>query len=50
MTDALTQSLMRKLQEDLKMRQVEFKNDHVIRTAIQMAIQEIDNRLRQQDD
>jgi len=50
MTDALTQSLLRKLQEDLRMRQVEFKNDHVIRTAIQMAIQEIDQRLKEQDD
>ena len=48
MTDALTQSLMRKLLEDLKMRQVEFKNDHPISTAIQMAIAEIDKRLKEQ--
>lgn len=47
MTDALTENLLKKLQTDLKMRQVEFKNDHAIITAMQIALEEIEHRLKE---
>ena len=50
MTDTLTLTLLTKLQTDLKIRQAEFRNDHAISTAIVIALEEIDKRLREQDE
>lgn len=49
MPDTLTRTLLAKLREDLKIRQAEFRNDHAISTAIQLAMAEIDKRLKEQD-
>jgi hypothetical protein len=46
MSDKLTETLLKKLQSDLQNRQVEFKNDYAISTAIQIAIVEIEKRLK----
>lgn len=42
----LTETLLRRFLEDLKMRQIEFRNDHTIQTALSMAIQETERLLR----
>lgn len=49
MPDTLTRTLLAKLREDLKIRQAEFRNDHAISTAIQLAMAEIDKRLKEHD-
>ena len=47
MSDRLTETLLKKLQSDLQHRQIEFKNDYVISTAIQLALVEIKRRLQE---
>lgn len=49
MSDVLTETLLKKLQFDLQNRQVEFKNDYAISTAIQLALVEIKRRLQEKD-
>ena len=43
----LNETLLRRFLEDLKMRQIEFKNDYTIRTALEMAIRETEQQLRE---
>ena len=43
----LQETLLRRFLEDLKMRQIEFKNDYTIRTALEMAIRETEQLLRE---
>jgi|LakMenEpi03Aug12_release.lakeMendotaPanAssembly.Ray.scaffolds.fasta_scaffold4193307_1 hypothetical protein len=50
MSDRLTETLLKKLQSDLQHRQIEFKNDYVISTAIQLALVEIKRRLQEDND
>jgi hypothetical protein len=50
MSDKLTETLLKKLQSDLQNRQVEFKNDYAISTAIQLALVEIKRRLQEDND
>lgn len=47
--DHLTETLLRKLESDLKIRQAEFRNDHAISTAIQVTLEQIAIRLKEQD-
>ena len=47
MTHTLTRTLLARFLEDLKMRQIEFKNDHIIRTALEMAIRETEQQLKE---
>ena len=47
MTQCLASALLKRFLEDLKMRQAEFKNDHTIRTALEMAIRETERQLRE---
>jgi hypothetical protein len=49
MTDTLTRTLLERFLEDLKMRQAEFRNDHTIRTALEMAIRETEQQLREHE-
>jgi len=49
MTHTLTRTLLERFLEDLKMRQIEFKNDYVIRTALSMAIRETEQQLREHE-
>jgi hypothetical protein len=49
MSDVLTETLLKKLQFDLQNKQVEFKNDYAISTAIQLALVEIKRRLQEKD-
>ena len=46
---SLNQTLLRRFLEDLKMRQIEFKNDYTIRTALEMAIRETEQQLRENE-
>ena len=41
--------LLKRFLEDLKMRQIEFKNDYTIRTALEMAIRETEQQLRENE-
>ena len=43
----LNETLLRRFLEDLKMRQIEFKNDYTIRTALEMAIRETEQQLQE---
>ena len=45
----LNETLLRRFLEDLKMRQIEFKNDYTIRTALEMAIRETEQQLKEHD-
>ena len=45
----LNETLLRRFLEDLKMRQIEFKNDHTIRTALEMAIRETEQQLKENE-
>jgi hypothetical protein len=45
----LNETLLRRFLEDLKMRQIEFKNDYTIRTALEMAIRETEQLLRENE-
>jgi hypothetical protein len=47
--DHLTEILLKKLESDLKIRQAEFRNDHAISTAIQVTLEQIAIRLKEQD-
>ena len=47
MTATLTRTLLARFLEDLKIRQAEFKNDHTIRTALEMAIRETERQLKE---
>jgi len=49
MNDALTENLLKKLQTDLKNKQVEFKNDYAISIAIQITLIEINKKLQEKD-
>jgi hypothetical protein len=44
----LNRTLLARFLEDLKMRQIEFKNDHTISTALAIAIRETEQQLREQ--
>jgi len=41
--------LLKRFLEDLKMRQIEFKNDHTISTALAMAIRETERQLKEHE-
>jgi len=44
--DPLSQALLERFLQDLKMRQIEFRRDYTISTALAIAIRETEQRLR----
>jgi hypothetical protein len=46
---SLHRTLLERFLQDLKMRQIEFKTDHTIRTALEMAIRETEQQLREHE-
>jgi len=45
----LNRTLLERFLQDLKMRQIEFRNDHTISTALSMAIKETERQLRERE-
>ena len=45
--NTLSQTLLERFLQDLKMRQIEFKTDYTIRTALEIAIRETEQQLKE---
>ena len=46
--ESLSRTLLERFLQDLRMRQMEFRNDHTISTALAMAIRETERLLKEQ--